>query len=75
MFPQAMDTPQIAIFGPTSDVKNKPWSDKAVLIKRNLDCQPCQYTERATNCYKNECMDVDHDYIIKQAEMILDKGE
>lgn len=67
----AMDTPQVAIFGPTSDIKNKPWSNKAVLIQRSMDCQPCQYTERATNCFRNACMDIDHDYIIKQIESLI----
>lgn len=69
----AMGTPQVAIFGPTSDIKNKPWSDKAVIIKRKMDCQPCQYTERANNCFRNECMDIDHDYIINQVESQLTK--
>ncbi len=70
----AMDTPQIAIFGPTSHVKNKPWSDKAWLVRRDkMECQPCQYKQWANDCYKNECMDFGHDYITKQVELILDK--
>lgn len=69
----AMDTPQVAIFGPTSSIKNRPWSDKAMVIKRNLSCVSCQYTPRATNCSRNECMDIDHDYIAKQVEVLTTK--
>jgi ADP-heptose:LPS heptosyltransferase len=69
----AMDTPQVAIFGPTSDIKNKPWSNRAVLVQRSMDCQPCQYTERANNCYKNECMNIDHDYIVKIVNTQIEK--
>jgi ADP-heptose:LPS heptosyltransferase len=54
----AMKTPQIAIFGPTSDVKNAPWSDQAVIIRKDIPCGPCQYTENATKCCNNICMDI-----------------
>lgn len=67
----AMDTPQLAIFGPTSDVKNAPWSEKAVVSRMNMQCSPCQYTPRALNCCDNICMDLDIPYIVKQVEALL----
>jgi ADP-heptose:LPS heptosyltransferase len=67
----AMKTPQVAIFGPTNDVKNSPWSDQAIVIRKDMECAPCQYTERATNCYKNICMDIDASYIVKHINNVL----
>lgn len=67
----AMDTPQVALFGPTSDVKNSPWSEKAVVARRDIACSPCQYTERALNCCSNICMDIDTSYVVKQVEDLL----
>lgn len=67
----AMQTPQVAIFGPTNDVKNSPWSDQAIVVRKDIQCAPCQYTERATNCCKNICMDIDVSYIVKHVNDIL----
>ena len=34
--------PTIAIFGPTRDNETSQWmNQKSVVIKKNLDCQPC----------------------------------
>jgi len=67
----AMQTPQLAVFGPTSDVKNAPWSDVARVIRVDLDCAPCQYTERATNCCSNICMDIDVSCIVKHVNDLI----
>jgi ADP-heptose:LPS heptosyltransferase len=67
----AMNTPQVAIFGPTSDVKNAPWSEKSLVVRKDIQCSPCQYTERAGNCYKNICMDIDVSYIVQHVEDLL----
>lgn len=69
----AMDTPQIAIFGPTSDIKNRPWSKKAGVIKQGLPCQPCQYTQKQTVCTRNVCMDISPEFIVKQVKMLIAK--
>ncbi len=67
----AMDTPQVALFGPTSDVKNSPWSNKSVVVRRDIECAPCQYTERALNCCNNICMDIDTSYVVQLTESLL----
>lgn len=69
----AMDTPQIAVFGPTSDLKNRPWSAKAAVIRQGLACVPCQYTPKETTCTNNVCMSVSPEYIVKQVEMLIEK--
>jgi ADP-heptose:LPS heptosyltransferase len=67
----AMDTPQVAVFGPTSEVKNSPWSKKAMIIRKTMECAPCQYTDKALTCARNECMDIDTEYIV---ERVTKKG-
>lgn len=69
----AMDTPQIAIFGPTSDIKNRPWSKKAGVIKQGLPCVPCQYTPKQTACTRNVCMDISPELIVDQVAMLIEK--
>lgn len=75
----AMNTPQVAIFGPTSDVKNMPWSSKAIVLKNELDCQPCQYAPRATTCTNNICMNISPELIVDKAKTLIEefpkKGE
>ncbi|MCP3967230.1 MAG: glycosyltransferase family 9 protein [Lentisphaerae bacterium] len=69
----AMDTPQVTIFGPTSWMKNRAWSDKAMLVRKDIDCLTCQYTERQSNCYSNICMDVSPSHILKCTKDLLAK--
>jgi len=37
----AVETPVFGIFGPTSPVKNRPWTKKGWVIQLGLGCQPC----------------------------------
>ena len=69
----AMNVPQIVIFGPTSDIKNRPWSNKAALIKKNLSCSPCQYTPNQTTCTRNVCMNISPELIIEQVKMLIER--
>jgi ADP-heptose:LPS heptosyltransferase len=69
----AMDTPQVTVFGPTSWVKNRAYSDKAMLVRKDVDCLTCQYTERQGNCFANICMDVSPSYIVKCVKELLEK--
>ncbi|KKK77296.1 hypothetical protein LCGC14_2855010, partial [marine sediment metagenome] len=69
----AMDTPQVAIFGPTSDIKNRPWNNKAAVIKQGLPCQPCQYTPKQTTCTRNVCMDISPELIVEEVKMLIEK--
>jgi ADP-heptose:LPS heptosyltransferase len=69
----AMDVRQVAIFGPTSPVKNRPWNKKAVVITKNLECQPCQYGPKSSTCYKNECMEIEADYIVDRVKRLIER--
>ncbi|MEN8257707.1 MAG: lipopolysaccharide heptosyltransferase II [Thermodesulfobacteriota bacterium] len=45
----AVQTPLVAIFGSTDDVATGPYSRKAVVVKKELDCQPCLKRECKTD--------------------------
>ncbi len=67
----AIGTPLVSIFGPTAHVKNRPWSEKCILITSGRDCSPCQYTERQNQCFKNNCMDIDPHFVVKQVTDLI----
>ena len=41
----ATGIPTHAIFGPTSDIKNKPYCSNSHVIALDLECRPCQFKE------------------------------
>jgi ADP-heptose:LPS heptosyltransferase len=67
----AMKTPLVSIFGPTSHTKNRPYTEKCIMITSDLECSPCQYTERQNQCFKNICMDIDASFVVQQVTNIL----
>ena len=50
----ALGVKTYAIFGPTSQTKNKP--PDVIPISKGLGCQPCQHTEKWGSCRTIECM-------------------
>jgi len=51
----AFDIPTISIFGPTHVTETCQWkNDKSVIIKKNLDCQPCM--KRVCPLKHHRCM-------------------
>lgn len=51
----ALQTPLVAVFGSTDHVATGPFSEKATIIRRPLDCSPCM----KTHCPKDhfQCME------------------
>jgi len=49
----AMDVPIVAIFGSTDWIATAPYSDKAVLVRKEIDCAPCLLRECP---HEHECM-------------------
>lgn len=48
-----LDRPVIAIFGPTNDRKYGPWSNNALVVKKEIYCRPCakaQCKQGALSC-------------------------
>ncbi len=56
----ALGTATVGIFGPTSPVRNGPWSNKDEVVVHNLKCSFCYGRTCPT---KNECMDISVDEV------------
>lgn len=52
----SLGIPCIGLFGPTSIIKNKPLNKNSHIIQSKIDCAPCQYTKRQSECDKYRCM-------------------
>jgi heptosyltransferase II len=51
----SLEIPTIAIFGPTNSIETSQWKNsKSVIIKKNLDCQPCM--KRTCPLKHHNCM-------------------
>jgi heptosyltransferase II len=51
----ALNIPTVSIFGPTNHLETSQWmNDKSIIIKKNLDCQPCM--KRSCPLNHNNCM-------------------
>lgn len=70
----AVGTPVIQLFGPTLSSKNRAWNNNGgVVLKAQVPCSPCLYTNKFMECGDNICMKaitVDEVYI--NVERILD---
>jgi len=47
-----------SVFGPTSRIKNRPYTGGIVISREDLDCEPCQFTVRWPGCRGRKCMDI-----------------
>jgi len=51
----AFQVPTVAIFGPTKDDETSQWmNEKSLIVKKNLDCQPCM--KRTCPLQHHNCM-------------------
>jgi len=51
----AFQVPTVAIFGPTKDDETSQWmNEKSIIVKKNLDCQPCM--QRTCPLGHHNCM-------------------
>ena len=37
----AVETPTIVLFGPTNSATTRPFSDRTIVIEKNVECSPC----------------------------------
>ncbi len=67
----ALDVPQLAIFGSTSEIATGPLSRRAVIIKSPVDCNPCFLRECPTDfrCMKG----VSVERVLEEANKIMDE--
>jgi ADP-heptose:LPS heptosyltransferase len=54
----AMKTPVVGIYGHANLNRTGPWGPKEqfTVVKSNIECSPCQYTEREKKCTNAKCM-------------------
>ncbi len=53
----AFQVPTVAIFGPTKDDETSQWmNDKSIIVKKNLECQPCM--KRTCPLQHHNCMNL-----------------
>jgi heptosyltransferase-2 len=53
----AFQVPTVAIFGPTKDDETSQWmNEKSIIVKRNLECQPCM--KRTCPLQHHDCMNL-----------------
>ncbi len=52
----ALGTPTVAMFGATSEVKNRPLGPRVRVITRDILCRPCQMLPKWGRCTEWRCM-------------------
>jgi heptosyltransferase-2 len=68
----ALDVPQLAIFGSTSEVATGPLSNNATVIKHTVDCNPCFLRKCPTDFH---CMkEIAVAQVLEAADRILEKN-
>lgn len=66
----AFQVPTVAIFGPTKDKETSQWmNEKGVILKKNLDCQPCM--KRSCPLEHHNCMKfITYKDVIKEVKLL-----
>jgi len=68
----AVGTPAVVIFGPSSELKNSP-RHKSVYISAELECRPCEFDSTIESCRDPKCMTmITADLVMKKIQMLLD---
>jgi heptosyltransferase-2 len=67
----SLNTPTIAIFGPTSELKYGPLSERSLVLRRHLPCAPC---EKAQCKYSNKrCLkDIKPEFVFQYIKEFLE---
>jgi heptosyltransferase-2 len=65
----ALKVPTVAIFGPTDHVRWRPRSEKASIVRKDVDCWPCSAHKcrRGFECIKT----LPVDWVLKAADSML----
>lgn len=73
----AMEVPTIGIFGPTDLTRTRPWGNKHIAFRMEMDCSPClKYPHFSTNshikCQEVKCLKkVTADKVLEVADRLL----
>jgi putative inorganic carbon (HCO3(-)) transporter len=73
----ALNTPTVAIFGPTDEKKLMPdpalYPQFQAVILPDLSCRPCLWDVRQTNCEASTCLDVPVDLVVQSVQSQLSR--
>jgi len=65
----AVGRPVVALFGATSEVKNRPLGRRVRVVTADIDCRPCQMTSRWDVCANWQCMrEIQVEDVLKETE-------
>lgn len=65
-----LNLPIVALFGPTSDKRYGPWSDKSIVLKNTLlNCTPCSQAQCPN--HNHTCMNISADLIKEAIEKLI----
>jgi heptosyltransferase-2 len=69
----AFDVPLVAVFGSTDHATTSPYTKRAVIVRKNVECAPCKLRECPTD---HRCMtEVTADAVVRAAFALLDNKE
>ncbi len=68
-----LDTPTVAIFGSTDHIATGPFSERAVVIRRKMDCSPCLQSECPRN-HLNCLEEISSEEVYAEVEKVLAAG-
>lgn len=69
----AVDTPVIAIYGPTDYTRTAPTNPNDVIVRKDLDCSPCYKFNKMEKCpYNYKCLeDITVDDVMNEVKKFL----
>ncbi|MDD3593643.1 MAG: glycosyltransferase family 9 protein [Candidatus Gastranaerophilales bacterium] len=68
----ALDTPVVAIFGPTDDKILLPEKDNIIVaVNDECECRPCLWAKRQVSCDERNCLDIKVDNVFEQVQRLL----
>jgi len=69
----ALNIPLIVIFGPSDEIRYKPFGKNSLVIKRDMPCRPC-IPEIAVRCRNRRCLDeITPEEVFNMARKMLKK--
>ena len=68
----AVNTPLIALMGPSDFPQYRPWSKKACVLRKDFGCSPCDFHQ---TCREKKCLkEIKPEEVVRAAEKMLAKG-
>lgn len=70
-----VNTPTIAIFGPTDENKLLPIKNpNFIAIKNDCECRPCLWDKRQVSCEKLDCLKIPAKQVLNEIEKLLQEN-